>query len=65
MIYYYKIRIEYHSGSKRILKDYIFNFAEVADFFIWLKKKHKDNFTVVSIKECRWNGYHNKSIIGE
>ena len=64
MIYYYKIRIEYYSGSERILKDYIFNFAEVADFFIWLKKKHKDNFTLVSIKEWRGTGYPNKSIIG-
>lgn len=64
MIYYYNIRIEYYSGSERILKDYKLSFTEVADFFIWLKKKHKDNFTVVSIKEWRGTGYPKKSIIG-
>lgn len=50
MEYYYKIRIKYVVGNSYVLKDYIKDFTEVADFFIWLKNKHHNNFTIMSIK---------------
>lgn len=51
MIYYYVILIEYKLGGKGFIMKYEKSFVELCDFFIWLKKKHKDNFTIISIKE--------------
>lgn len=56
MIYYYDIAIEYKIGNKSFIKLYTKCFAEICDFFIWLKGKHKDNFTIISIKEHKQYG---------
>lgn len=56
MIYYYDILIEYTIGDKKILKDYTKCFNEICDFFIWLKNKHKDNFTIIEIKKHKIYG---------
>lgn len=54
MIYYYIISIEYICGGKSFIIKYEKSFAELCDFFIWLKKKHKENFTIISIKEKKY-----------
>lgn len=56
MIYYYDIAIKYRIGGKDIIKVYKKCFTEICDFFIWLKGKHKDNFTIISIKEHKQYG---------
>lgn len=56
MIYYYDIAVKYTIGGREVIKVYKKNFLEVADFFIWLKDKHKDNYTLMSIKEHRQYG---------
>lgn len=59
MIYYYKVRIEYIKGKERIIKDYNVNFLEIGKLFLYLETKHKDNYTLISIKE-RKPYYENK-----
>ena len=56
MIYYYDIAIKYTIGDKDFIKIYKKCFTEICDFFIWLKEKHKDNFTIISIKEHKQYG---------
>lgn len=53
MIYYYDIVIEYLKGNKPFIKTYVRDFAQICDFFIWLKKEHGNNFTILKIKEHR------------
>lgn len=50
MIYYYLITIQYICGSERFFKEYRKNFLEVGELFIFLETKHKDNYTLISIK---------------
>ena len=56
MIYYYDIAIKYTVGDKDFIKVYKKCFNEICDFFIWLKQKHKDNFTILSINEHKRYG---------
>lgn len=53
MIYYYNIRVEFVCGSQHFIKDYTKAFNEIGRFFIELEKRHKDNYTIISIKEKR------------
>jgi len=56
MIYFYDIVIKYTIGGKEVIKIYTKSFTEICDFFIWLKEKHKDNFTILNIKEHKRYG---------
>lgn len=58
MIYYYKFRIEYIKGDKRILKDYEVDFLSIGKLFFHLETKHKDNYKLMWIKERK--PYYNK-----
>ena len=49
MIYFYEIIIHYNIGNSYIEKTYKKSFNEIIDFLIYLKQKHKDNFTIYSI----------------
>lgn len=51
MIYFYIVRIAFIKGNKRILKDYEVDFSELPELFVFLEKKHKDNYTLLSIKK--------------
>lgn len=53
MTYYYSVKVEYICGKKRIIKEYRKNFLEIAQLFIYLETKHKDNYTLISIKSLR------------
>ena len=52
MIYYYIVNVEFLKGSERILKQYKVDFKEIVDLFMFLERKHKNNFTLISIKPC-------------
>ena len=57
MMYYYKIRVEYKKGGSIIFKDYKISFLDIGKFFIWLEKKHKDNYKLIFIKDVtRYGG---------
>lgn len=51
MIYNYKILVQYEKGGTSFIKEYIKSFLEIGEFFVWLEKKHKNNYTLISIKE--------------
>lgn len=50
MIYYYTITIQYICGKERFIKEYVKSFAEIGELFVFLETKHRDNYTVISIK---------------
>lgn len=53
MIYYYIVRVEFKKGGQRILKDYEVDFLTIGKLFMHLETKHKDNYTVIWIRERR------------
>ena len=65
MIYYYDIDIEYIKGDKHFIRRYIKDFTQICDFFIWLKKEHNNNFTILKIKEHKQYGLKYNKIFFE
>lgn len=51
MIYFYKIRVQFGEGKQPFTKEYVVDFLHVAQLFEYLENKHKDNYTLISIKE--------------
>ena len=51
MIYFYKIRVQFGEGKQAFTKEYVVDFLHVAQLFEYLENKHKDNYTLISIKE--------------
>lgn len=65
MIYFYEITIHYDIGNKYIEKTYVKAFNEIVDFFIWLKEKHGNNFTIHSIKPKKQSSSKIRIVYGE
>ena len=60
MIYYYLIKVSFYKGSEKILKEYRKNFLEIGELFTYLETKHKNNYTLISIRPLySANGYLN------
>ena len=53
MIYTYIVRVQFFKGNERILKDYKVDFVDLPKLFLFLENKHKDNYTLISIKNYR------------
>lgn len=53
MNYFYVIKVQYVCGKKCIIKEYRKNFYEIGELFVYLETKHKDNYTLISIKSLR------------
>lgn len=53
MNYLYVIKVEYVCAKKRIIKEYRKDFLEIGKLFVYLETKHKDNYTLISIKSLR------------
>lgn len=50
MIYWYLVKVKYTKGNESIIKEYKKSFLEIGEFFIFLEKKHKNNYMLISIK---------------
>ncbi len=58
MIYYYLVIIKYIKGKQDFIKEYRLSFYDISKFFVFLEKKHKDNYTLLCIKSLKYvNGY--------
>ena len=53
MIYYYTIKIRFIKGDTPFIKLYHKSFLEVGQLFYYLENCHKNNYTLISIKEVR------------
>lgn len=53
MIYYYLVTVKYMCGKSSIIKVYQRSFLEIGQLFVFLEKKHKDNYTLISIKKLK------------
>lgn len=53
MFYYYLIKVKYVCGNKYIIKEYRKSFLEIGKLFVYLETKHKDNYTLISIKKLK------------
>lgn len=51
MIYFYKIRVQFGEGKQAFTKEYTVDFLHVAQIIMHLEEKHKNNYTIISIKE--------------
>lgn len=50
MIYKYKIKVRFIKGEQYIIKEYSIEFLNVGELFVYLETKHKNNYTLISIK---------------
>ena len=51
MIYFYKICVQFGEGKSAFTKEYTVDFLHVAQLIMHLEEKHKDNYTIISIRE--------------
>lgn len=51
MIYFYKICVQFGEGKQAFRKEYIVDFLHVAQIIMHLEEKHKNNYTIISIRE--------------
>lgn len=51
MIYFYKIRVQFGEGKNSFHKEYVVDFLHVVQLMLYLEEKHKDNYTIISIRE--------------
>lgn len=51
MIYFYKIRVQFGEGKQAFTKEYTVDFLHIAQLIMHLEEKHKDNYTIISIRE--------------
>lgn len=54
MIYFYKIRVQFGEGKNSFTKEYTVDFLHVAQIIMHLEEKHKDNYTIISIRERKY-----------
>ena len=54
MIYFYIVRVEYKKNNLSIIKDYKSDFCNIAQLFVYLESKHKDNYTILYIKPLKF-----------
>ena len=61
MIYYYKIRVVFFKGNKKIIKDYKSDYIHLGALFVYLENCHHLNYELIYIKEDRkeylYHGY--------
>lgn len=53
MIYFYLVTVKYMCGKSSIIKQYSKSFLEIGELFVFLETKHKDNYTLISIKKLK------------
>lgn len=61
MIYFYKIRVAFLKGNKKIIKDYTCDFIHLGALFVHLESAHHLNYELIYVKEDRreylYHGY--------
>ena len=56
MIYYYLVRVRFIKGGTSFIKDYRTDYLNIGKLFCFLKKKHRDNYTLVFIRSFKYGG---------